>query len=83
MKTNATFARTTGCVVLHPVTLKVRNCAVVQVDGHVHDKRPFGPAQRFSPAGQMPQVGDDPVNLLQVNAPRTKIVGLKVRGDGR
>ncbi|MPN40974.1 hypothetical protein SDC9_188514 [bioreactor metagenome] len=63
---------------LHAVALEVGDGAVVQLDRHVHDQRALGALERFHPACQAAQVGRDAVHLLQVDAPGSQVLGVKV-----
>jgi len=78
VKADAAFARTTGGIVLNTVAFKVGHGSVVELDRDIDYQRTFGALQGFGPAGEVAQIGRDTVNLLQVDTPRTEMIGLKV-----
>ncbi len=82
VEAHAALARAARGVVLHAVALEVGDGAVIHLDRHVDHQRALGALQRFDPAGQRAQVGRHAVDLLQVDAPGTEIVGVQIGGDG-
>jgi hypothetical protein len=55
--------------VLYPVTLEVRDAAIVALDGHIDDQDTLGPFQRFHPARQIAEMGRYTVDLFEINGP--------------